>query len=68
MDKKESHKNVLGNTIRYFRDQRGYSQEQLAEFSKLNSTYIRDLERDLSSPTAYTLGRNSSGLGLNILS
>ncbi|QUC66112.1 helix-turn-helix domain-containing protein [Aristaeella hokkaidonensis] len=36
---------VFGSNVRYYREQKGLSQEKLAEMSGLHRTYISDLER-----------------------
>ena len=36
---------VFGKNVRRFRNQRGYSQEELADICGLHRTYISDIER-----------------------
>lgn len=45
----------VGARIRYFRHQRGLSQEQLALQAGLNTAFLGHLERGLKSPTITTL-------------
>jgi len=38
-------KKIVGNNIRFYRQQQGFSQEKLAEKSSLHRTYIGSVER-----------------------
>ncbi len=54
----------LGSIVREARRERGWSQERLAEASKLDRSYVGEIERGLVSPTLLTLEKLASGLGL----
>ena len=45
----------LGANIRQLRDQKNWSQEELAERTGLHRTYISSLERGLRNPTVIVL-------------
>lgn len=45
----------FGRIIRQSREQRGLSQEQLAEFADLNRSYLGEIERGLVTPSLATL-------------
>lgn len=47
----DSLRDLLIFNIKYFRYLAGYSQEKLAELSKLSPRYITDVERGLHCPT-----------------
>ena len=47
----KSLKELLAYNIKYYRYKAGYSQEQLAELSKLSSRYLTDIERGKHCPT-----------------
>ena len=40
----------FGNAVRQVREERGWSQERLAEHADLNRSYIGDLERGRAMP------------------
>jgi transcriptional regulator with XRE-family HTH domain len=46
---------TFGRSIRQFRKQRGMSQEDLAEASKLSRNYISDIERGVRNPSLLAL-------------
>ncbi|HEU5292461.1 MAG TPA: helix-turn-helix transcriptional regulator [Cyclobacteriaceae bacterium] len=48
-------KEVFGSVIRGLREERGLSQQELADFSEVDRTYISDLERGLYSPSLNTI-------------
>ncbi len=56
----------MGNRIRYYRQLRKYSQEQLAEYSNLHPSYIGQLERGEKTPSIDTLYKLAGGLGITI--
>jgi transcriptional regulator with XRE-family HTH domain len=56
----------LGKRVRFLREQRGVSQEGLAEVSKLHRTYIGGIERGLRNPSVKSLDRIAKGLGVEI--
>ncbi|MCM3665848.1 helix-turn-helix domain-containing protein [Mesobacillus subterraneus] len=46
---------LIGEPLRKLRKQKLQSQEDLADYSKLNRKYISNLERNLQSPTLETI-------------
>jgi transcriptional regulator with XRE-family HTH domain len=56
----------LGKRVRFLREQRGVSQEALAEVSKLHRTYIGGIERGLRNPSVKSLDCAAKGLGVEI--
>jgi transcriptional regulator with XRE-family HTH domain len=42
---------TFGRNVRTLREQRGWSQEQLAEVSGLHRTYVSGIERAVRNPT-----------------
>jgi transcriptional regulator with XRE-family HTH domain len=54
----------IGKTLRRLRDEKGLSQGQLACNSKLNRTYVGELERDNSKASIDTIFQLAFGMGL----
>ncbi|HOB47040.1 MAG TPA: helix-turn-helix transcriptional regulator [Zoogloea sp.] len=54
----------FGAVVRHLREERGWSQEQLAEFADLNRSYVGDLERGRAMPSLATLTKVASALDL----
>lgn len=52
-------------TVRRLREDRGWSQEHLAERSDLNRSYVGDLERGQSIPSLATIGKLAEAFGLS---
>lgn len=57
--------NKVGQRIKYYRLQRGLSQEQLALQADINPAFLGHLERGLKSPTMTTLDKIVNALGLS---
>jgi DNA-binding XRE family transcriptional regulator len=57
----------LGSRIRSFREERGFSQEELGFRSNLHRTYISEVELGQKNPTYLTLLKISEALSVNIL-
>jgi len=55
---------TFGRSIRSYRKQRGMSQEELAEASKLSLNYISDIERGVRNPSLLALVGLSRALRL----
>ncbi len=55
---------AFGRTLREIREQRGISQEGLADLSDLHRTYISQIERGLKSPSLGAMRRLSAALDL----
>ena len=56
----------FGHTLKLFRNAANLSQEELAELSDLDRTYISMLERDIKSPTLQTIINICNALEVNI--
>ncbi|MBS0348816.1 MAG: helix-turn-helix transcriptional regulator [Proteobacteria bacterium] len=56
--------NRFGALVRRLREERDWSQEQLAEYADLNRTYVGDLERGKAMPSLLTVGKLAYALGL----
>ena len=56
----------LGRKIRQIRNQKGLTQEELADRCELTKGYISQLENDLNSPSIATLTDILSALGSNL--
>jgi transcriptional regulator with XRE-family HTH domain len=48
-------KAAFGKVIRELRDDQGLSQQELADYSEVDRTYISDLERGLNYPSLNTI-------------
>ena len=51
----------FGNAVRQVREERGWSQERLAEHADLNRSYVGDLERGRAMPSLVTLTKLAAG-------
>jgi transcriptional regulator with XRE-family HTH domain len=56
----------LGNTIRFYRKQRGLSQAVLAEKADISVTFLSKIERGIKFPTSETLSGLANGLGVEV--
>ena len=56
----------LGKKIKQMRNQKGLTQEELADRCELTKGYISQLENDLNSPSIATLTDILSALGSNL--
>ncbi|MED1471963.1 helix-turn-helix transcriptional regulator [Bacillus salipaludis] len=54
----------IGAVIKRLRKEIGYTQEELAENSKLNRTYTGELERNEKEPSLYVTFKLAKGFGL----
>ncbi len=57
---------ILGQQIQIHRQNKGWSQEYLAEVTGLHRTYISQLERGLKSPSVRVLHHITHALGMSI--
>jgi len=57
---------TLGESIRSLRKKQGLTQEQLAERSGLDSTYISGIERGIRNPSFKSLVSLAKGFGISI--
>lgn len=55
---------LIGKNVRLIRQERGWSQEQLAFESGLHRTYISGIERGVRNPTATILERLAVALSV----
>lgn len=51
--------------IRQLREERGWSQEKLAERADLNRSYVGEIERGLVTPSLVTVGKLALGFELS---
>lgn len=58
----------FGLAVRHFRDQRGWSQELLAEKADLNRSYLGEVERGRVIPSLATVGKLAAALELPLSS
>ncbi|HEY8356215.1 MAG TPA: helix-turn-helix transcriptional regulator [Ramlibacter sp.] len=58
----EELQNILATNVRLARAALGISQEELAELSGLDRTYISGVERGVRNPTVKVVGRLASAL------
>ncbi|BAF99901.1 helix-turn-helix domain-containing protein [Microcystis aeruginosa] len=54
---------ILGRELQRYRQEKGWSQEYLAEVTGLHRTYISQLERGLKSPSVRVLSHITNALG-----
>lgn len=54
----------VGLNVRRFREERGWSQEDLAFESGLHRTYVSGVERGIRNPTVLILDRLAEALGI----
>lgn len=57
---------AVGQKIKTFREENGWSQEDLANMSGLHRTYISGVERGVRNPTIEIIFRISCALGVDI--
>ena len=57
---------TFGNTIKLLRNEKGISQEKLAELSDLHRTYISDVERGARNVSLVNIVRIAEGLKVEI--
>ncbi len=57
----------FGVTVRQLREAHGWSQEQLAERSDLNRSYVGEVERGRVIPSIVTAQKLATALGINIV-
>ena len=56
----------FGQVIRQLRDERGWSQERLAEAANLNRSYLGEIERGDATPSLTTLDKLAQALQVKI--
>ena len=56
----------LGARIRYLRQQKGFSIEDLALEAEINRNYLGDLERGMRNPTVVVLNKIAKALDVDL--
>lgn len=59
-------KQILADNIRTYRNQKGLSQEELADMCDLHRTYIGSVEREERNVTLSTLETLANALGVDV--
>jgi transcriptional regulator with XRE-family HTH domain len=62
----EDIKTLLGRRIRYLRNRRGFTQEQLGEKANVNYKYLGAIERGERNPSIDNLARVAKALGVRL--
>ena len=57
---------ALGSRVRHLREDKGWTQEVLADRAGLDRTYIAGIEAGLRNPSVKALARVAKGLGLSM--
>ena len=55
----------LGLNLRQFRENKGLTQEKLAERADLDATYISGIERGVRNPSILSIARVAKALGVS---
>ncbi len=55
-------KQIVGDNIRFIREKRGWTQEDLSIKTKMSKTFIGDIERGQKSPTIISLEKIAKAL------
>ena len=58
-------KQVVGDNIRFIREKRGITQEDLAIIAKMSKTFIGDIERAQKAPTTVSLAKIARALKID---
>ena len=56
----------LGQRVRKYREQKGWSQEDMAEYSGLHRTYISGIERGTRNPTVAIVAQLANALNVTL--
>lgn len=54
---------VVARNLRVLRKQKGFSQEELADFAGINRNYVGQIEREEKSPTVDVIEKLAMALG-----
>lgn len=65
-DKKTKAIKIIGDNIRYYRDQKGWTQEKLAGHAKIDEKNLGKIERGIQEPYFITLYKIASVLNVSI--
>jgi transcriptional regulator with XRE-family HTH domain len=60
------HRKKLGEAVRQYRKEAGFSQEKLAEKASLSTVFISDVERGVENISVDALARIAKALGVNL--
>jgi transcriptional regulator with XRE-family HTH domain len=58
----------FSSVLRQLREERGWSQEQLAERANLNRSYLGEVERGCASPSLITVSKLAGALEIRLSS
>jgi XRE family transcriptional regulator, regulator of sulfur utilization len=58
----------FGLAVRLSREERGWSQELLAEMADINRSYLGEVERGEAVPSLLTIAKLAQGLGVSMTS
>jgi transcriptional regulator with XRE-family HTH domain len=56
----------IGKIISHYRNEKGLSQEALADLAQIHRTYVSQIERGLKYPTIYVLVQISTALDVKL--
>jgi transcriptional regulator with XRE-family HTH domain len=57
-------KKIVGDNIRFIREKRGLTQEELSAITNMSKTFIGDIERAQKAPTTTSLEKIAKALGV----
>jgi transcriptional regulator with XRE-family HTH domain len=57
-------KKIVGDNIRFIREKRGLTQEELSVMTNMSKTFIGDIERAQKAPTTISLEKIAKALGV----
>ena len=57
-------KKIVGDNIRFIREKRGLTQEELSVLTNMSKTFIGDIERAQKAPTTVSLVKLAKALGV----
>ena len=57
-------KQIVGDNIRFIREKKGLTQEELSVLTKMSKTFLGDIERAQKAPTTVSLEKIAKALGV----
>ena len=57
-------KKIVGDNIRFIREKRGFTQEELSVITNMSKTFIGDIERAQKAPTTVSIEKIAKALGI----